>query len=346
MAESVLNAAILGASGYTGAETVRIIANHPHLRTAAVTGNALAGRELGEVFPHLATPDPMTITKAEDVDWDTIQVAFSCVPHGTSQDLIETLPAHVRVVDLSADYRLRSASLYEEVYGRPHLNPARTETMVYGLTEHARERLKGASAVACPGCYPTAALLALLPPLKTGVIEQGGLIIDAKSGVSGAGRGLKEGNLFCETAEGLHPYAIGTHRHAPEIEQELSLAVSAEIAVTFTPHLVPMTRGELVTCYVRGEAGAIQAALASAYDGEPFVSVLPFGAPPPDTRHVRGTNNCRISVHAARGPGTAIIIAVIDNLTKGSAGQAVQNLNVMMGWDETLGLSGLSAVFP
>lgn len=347
MAESVLNAAILGASGYTGAETVRLIAHHPRLKTAAVTGNALAGRELGEVFPHLTTPEPMTITKAEDVDWSAMDVAFSCLPHGTSQDVIETLPAHVRVVDLSADYRLRSASLYEEVYGRPHLNPARTQAMVYGLTEHARDRLKGASAVACPGCYPTAALLALLPPLKAGVIEQDGLIIDAKSGVSGAGRGLKEGNLFCEAAEGLHPYAIGTHRHAPEIEQELGLAAGgAEIAVTFTPHLVPMTRGELVTCYVRGDAGAIHAALTGAYDGEPFVHVLPAGAPPPDTRHVRGTNNCRISVHAARGPGTAIITAVIDNLTKGSAGQAVQNLNVMMGWDETLGLEALTAVFP
>lgn len=346
MADSVLNAAILGASGYTGAETVRLVAHHPRLRTAAVTGNALAGRQLGEVFPHLAGQS-MPIVTAEDVDWSGIDVAFSCLPHGTSQDLIETLPADLRIVDLSADYRLRDAALYEQVYGRAHINPARTADMVYGLTEHAREALAGARAVACPGCYPTAALLALLPPVRAGAIAADGLIIDAKSGISGAGRGLKETTLFCETAEGLHPYAIGTHRHAPEIEQEIGLAVGrGDVRVTFTPHLVPMTRGELVTCYVSGEAGAIHAALSSAYAGEPFITVLPEGAAPPDTRHVRGTNAARMSVHAGRAPGTAILFCVIDNLVKGSSGQAVQNLNVMMGWEETLGLKALTPLFP
>ena len=196
-----------------------------------------------------------------------------------------------------------------------------------------------------PGCYPTATLLALLPIIK--LVDTGNIVIDAKSGVSGAGRGLKEGNLFSEAAEGVHAYAVGTHRHAPEIEQELNLAAGRDdIGVSFTPHLIPMTRGELVTCHVRGDADQIQAALEAKYASAPFVSVLPLGSPPPDTRHVRGTNNCRIAVYPDRVKGRVVVIAVIDNLIKGSSGQAIQNLNLMMGWDETLGLSAMTALFP
>ncbi|GAB5457188.1 MAG: N-acetyl-gamma-glutamyl-phosphate reductase [Henriciella sp.] len=340
-----LKAAILGASGYTGAETVRLLRAHSRVEAVAATGHSLAGKALSEIFPHLAGPGDLPVVKADDVDWSGIDVAFSCLPHGTSQDLIETLPEQVKVVDLSADYRLRDAGLYAETYGRDHLNPARTAEVKYGLPEWRGAELQGETLVACPGCYPTATLLALLPLM--GVIDAEHIIVDAKSGVSGAGRGLKEGNLFSEAAEGTHPYGIGTHRHAPEIEQELNLqARTNDIGVTFTPHLLPMVRGELVTCHVRGDVDQIQAALEVKYASAPFVSVLPLGSPPPDTKHVRGTNHCRIAVYPDRVKGRVVVIAVIDNLVKGSSGQAIQNLNLMMGWDETLGLAELQALFP
>ncbi|MEP1142452.1 MAG: N-acetyl-gamma-glutamyl-phosphate reductase [Henriciella sp.] len=343
--ETKLKAAVLGASGYTGAETVRLLAGHPMVDAVAATGHSLAGKQLSEIFPHLAGPIDLPVVKADDVAWDEIDIAFGCLPHGTSQDLIETLPERIRVVDLSADYRLRDAALYADTYGRAHLNPERTSSVKYGLSEWRGAALHAESLVACPGCYPTASLLALLPIIN--LIDADSIIIDAKSGVSGAGRGLKEGNLFSEAAEGLHAYGVGTHRHAPEIEQELNLeAGRGDIGVTFTPHLIPMTRGELVTCHVRGDVDQVQAALEAKYADAPFITVLPFGAPPPDTRHVRGTNNCRIAVYPDRVAGRVVVIAVIDNLVKGSSGQAIQNLNLMMGWDETLGLSGLQALFP
>lgn len=344
--ETSLKAAVLGASGYTGAETVRLLAGHPRVDAVAATGHNLAGKQLSEIFPHLAGPTDLPVVKADDVAWDDVDIAFSCLPHGTSQDLIETLPEHVKVVDLSADYRLRDADLYVQTYGRSHLNAARTASTKYGLPEWRGSELSGESLVACPGCYPTATLLALLP-LVEGVIDTDHVIIDAKSGVSGAGRGLKEGNLFSETAEGVHAYGVGTHRHAPEIEQELNLQSGrSDIGVTFTPHLIPMTRGELVTCHVRGDADQIQAALEAKYADAPFVSVQPLSSPPPDTRHTRGTNQCRIAVYPDRVKGRTVVIAVIDNLIKGSSGQAIQNLNLMMGWDQTLGLAGLQPLFP
>lgn len=343
--QASLKAAVLGASGYTGAETVRLLAGHPHVDAVAATGHSLAGKQLSEIFPHLAGPTDLAVVKAEDVNWDEIDVAFGCLPHGTSQDLIETLPDHIKTIDLSADYRLRDADLYAQTYGRPHLNAARTAKVKYGLSEWRGAELRGETLVACPGCYPTASLLALLPIVQ--LIDPESIIIDAKSGVSGAGRGLKEGNLFSEAAEGVHAYGVGTHRHAPEIEQELNLqAGRSDIGVTFTPHLIPMTRGELVTCHIRGDVDQIQSALEAKYADAPFISVLPLGSPTPDTRHVRGTNNCRIAVYPDRVKGRVVVIAVIDNLVKGSSGQAIQNLNLMMGWDETLGLAGLQALFP
>lgn len=343
--QASLKVAVLGASGYTGAETVRLLAGHPHVEAVAATGHSLAGKRLSEIFPYLAGPTDLPVVKADDVGWDDIDVAFGCLPHGTSQDLIETLPDHIKVIDLSADYRLRDAELYAQTYGRPHLNPDRTAKVKYGLSEWRGDELKGETLIACPGCYPTASLLALLPIVR--LIDPDSVIIDAKSGVSGAGRGLKEGNLFSEAAEGVHAYGVGTHRHAPEIEQELNLqAGRSDIGVTFTPHLIPMTRGELVTCHVRGDVDQIQSALEAKYADAPFVSVLPLGSPTPDTRHVRGTNNCRIAVYPDRVKGRVVVIAVIDNLVKGSSGQAIQNLNLMMGWDEKLGLAGLQALFP
>ena len=339
---------VLGASGYTGAETLRLLARHPKLAIGPVCANAQAGRLLAEVFPHLAELGDRRLEAIEAVDWNACDVVFSCLPHGSSQDVIEQLPARVTVIDLSADYRFRDAAVYEATYGVKHKAPARSRRAVYGLTEFAREALADADLVACPGCYPTATLLTLLPLVKAGLIAADRLIIDAKSGVSGAGRGLKEANLFCEAAEGLHAYSVGNHRHAPEIEQELSHAAGRPVMVSFTPHLVPMTRGEYVTIHadlVAGaDAAAARAALEAAYAGEPFVHVLKPGAVP-DTRHVRGTNRAAIAMVADRVPGRIILIGAIDNLVKGSGGQAIQNLNVMMGWTETLGLD-LPALFP
>jgi len=341
---------VLGASGYTGAEMLRLLVGHSGIDVVSSTANSLAGKRLTDVYPHLSSYQAVELVTAEDVDWTDIDLAISCLPHGTSQDLVETLPDHVRVVDLSADYRLRDAALYETVYGRAHLSPERTRNAVYGLTELAREQVKTADLVACPGCYPTATLLCLLPISQTDLIDPASIIIDAKSGVSGAGRSLKEGNLFCEAAEGLHPYAIGAHRHAPEIEQEVSGRIGENVFVTFTPHLVPMTRGELVTIYVQMADGIsaeqLHSVLSDAYESEAFVRVRPFGSLPPDTRHTRGTNRCEISVHADRKPGQAVIIGAIDNLIKGSAGQALQNINLMFGFPETEGLSGLQPLFP
>lgn len=347
MSKTVLKAAILGASGYTGAETIRLLRNHPYVDVAAATGNVLAGKKLSEIFPHLSGPYDLDVATPDDVHWDEIDVAFGCLPHGTSQDLIETLPSHVKVVDLSADYRFRDATSYSTAYGREHLAPERTASAIYGLSEIYSDRIKGADLVACPGCYPTAALLVLLPLMMPLIIDGDTIVIDAKSGASGAGRGLKEGNLFCEVTEGVHAYGVGTHRHTPEIEQEVRLASGDNsIEVTFTPHLIPMARGEMVTCHVRGDADAIHAALVQAYKSEPFVTVLPLGSPPPDTRHVRGTNECRIGVFPDRAKGRVIVFGVIDNLVKGSSGQAIQNLNLMMGWDQVLGLDVLLPLFP
>jgi N-acetyl-gamma-glutamyl-phosphate reductase len=344
-----LNAVILGASGYTGAETIRLLAHHRHVNVSAITANAQAGRSLGNLFPHLHPFAERTLVKAEDVKWDKVDVAFGCLPHGASEELLGELPPHVTVIDLSADFRFRDAKAYAQTYSREHLHPAKTANAVYGLTEFARDALANKPPIiACPGCYPTAALLAIKPLLEANVISPNDIIIDAKSGVSGAGRGLKEGNLFCEAAEGLHPYSVGNHRHAPEIEQELSQASGTSVIVNFTPHLVPMARGELVTCHLKLNDGASVAdarnALLARFEGERFVKVANPGAYP-DTRWVRGSNLCILSVFEDRIPGRIIVVGVIDNLIKGSGGQAIQNMNVAFGFSESEGLT-MEPLFP
>lgn len=338
---------VLGASGYTGLEALRLLARHPHAQIGPVTADSNAGRRVGDLFPQLGEAGARVFQRFGEVDWSGCDAVIACLPHGVAQDSIVELPQGVPVIDLSADFRLRDPELYESVYGRPHAAPGRLEEAVYGLTEHARDAVRTADLIACPGCYPTAALLALLP-LAGGAVEADGLIVDAKSGVTGAGRALKEQNLFAEAAEGLSPYGIAQHRHAPEIEQELSERAGGPCVVSFTPHLVPMNRGELVTCYAQLAHGAdaedARAALEAAYDGEPFVHVLAPGVVP-TTRMVRGSNHCAINVFADRVAGRVIVIAAIDNLVKGSSGQALQNLNLRMGWPETAGLEQL-ALYP
>jgi N-acetyl-gamma-glutamyl-phosphate reductase len=339
---------ILGATGYTGIELLRLLDEHPFAEIACLTSERYAGQSIGAVFPHLAGGDLPPLTKVGDVDFGRLDVVFGCLPHGTSQDVIRDLPRGPRVIDLSADFRLRDPALYESTYRQPHQAIERQRDAVYGLTEVARPAIRRSDLVANPGCYPTSAQLPLWPLLEAGLIARDPIIIDAKSGVSGAGRGAKEASLHTEVSEGLHAYSVSSHRHAPEIEQGLSEAAGSQVTVTFTPHLVPMNRGILATVYVDLADGAapedLQAELERRYWEEPFVRALPYRSLPA-TRHVRGSNRCLIAVHPGRTRGRAILLCVLDNLVKGASGQALQNMNVMLDLPETAGL-GQAPLFP
>lgn len=339
-----VSVAILGASGYTGAELVRLLLAHPHARIHALTGDSQAGKPLSEVYPHLAYAGLPDLVSVDAVDFSGIDAVFSCLPHGATQAVLSALPTHLKLIDLSADFRLRDPALYARWYGHAHQAETLQREAVYGLTEHARAEVKKARLVANPGCYPTASQLPLIPLLSTGLIDPEHIVIDAKSGVTGAGRSAKQSNLFCEIDGGFSAYGIGNHRHTPEIEQGLSDAADKSVQVSFTPHLVPMSRGILATIYVHGDTPEIRACLANAYANEPFVRVLPEGQAPA-TQHVRGTNECRIGVFHGRAPGKTVLVSAIDNLVKGASGQAVQNFNLMFGFEETLGLTG-AALFP
>lgn len=340
-------AAILGASGYMGAEAVRLLGNHPQVEIAALTADRKAGSGMETVFPHLASRPLPALTTIESLDWSDYDVAFCALPHGTTQDVVAKIPSTTRVIDVSADFRL-SPDAYAQWYGQPHRAPERQAEAVYGLTEFAREQVRDARIVACPGCYPTCSLLPLLPLVEAGLIDPDQIVIDAKSGVSGAGRALKEGSLYAEVAEAVHAYGVGHHRHMSELDMELSRAAGRPVSPTFTPHLMPMNRGMLATTYVQaangGSARDMREALANRFRDEPFVRVLPFGETPA-TRHVRGSNLCLIGVAADRVPGRAILVSVLDNLVKGGSGQGVQNLNLMFGFPETAGLEQLP-LFP
>jgi len=377
MSEKKLRVAILGASGYTGAELVRLLSKHPHVDIVLLTGDRRAGDSMGDVYPQFGGLDLPDLIAIDDVEWAGVDldVVFCGMPHGTTQkivqglfhktghtlvdelimehteDYIAEIKKPVKVIDMSADFRIDDANTYAELYGHEHYAPALQDIAVYGLTEFARDAIKDADLVACPGCYPTGATMALIPLLQAGLINPDEIIIDAISGVTGAGRSLKEGNLFTEVSTGVHAYGIATHRHGPEIEQQLAKAAgreSKDMLVTFTPHLAPMNRGILTTTYVQLTDGKtvddVQDCLEGRFNDEPFVRVLPDGQMP-HTRHVLGTNNVLIGIAADRRPGRAIIVTAIDNLTKGSSGQALQNMNVMFGFDEKTGLD-IEAVFP
>jgi len=342
-----LKTAILGASGYTGAELVRLLAGHPHVALSVLTADRNAGQPLAAVYPHLRHVDAPELVTISDVDFGTIDVVFCALPHTTTQTVVAGLPDHIKIVDLSADFRLANPAQYSLVYGNALLAPDLQKEAVYGLTEVNRAEISAARLVANPGCYPTGSQLSLIPLLKAGLIDPDRIIIDAKSGVTGAGRGLKQGSLFAEVAEDFHAYGVGTHRHAPEIEQGLSLAAGREITVTFTPHLAPMKRGILSTIYVTpdgSDAASIHAVLEETYAEEPFVRVLSPGETP-HTAHVTGSNLCDIAVFNGRAKDQVIVVAAIDNLVKGASGQAVQNLNAMCGFDETTALTQLP-LFP
>lgn len=338
---------VLGASGYAGGELLRYLDAHASFEVAWATADRNAGKTVGEVFGHLVGLHELSLAPTDLGQMPALDLAFLALPHGESAGIGSELSARgVKVVDIAADWRLHDPGAYDAWYGWTHPAPDALSGWVYGLPELHRERIASATSVANPGCYPTAAVLALAPLLASGVVEPDGIVIDAASGVSGAGRKVAADYLFSELDGSYKAYGVGRHRHTPEIEQELSAAAGSDVLVTFTPHLAPMARGLLVTCYARttGDGGGVWDALATAYKGEPFVHVLPEGMQPA-TKQVSGSNHALIGVDVDARTGTVVVTCAIDNLGKGAAGQAVQNANLMCGLDETAGLTG-AGVYP
>ncbi len=341
---SVANVAVLGASGYTGAELVRLIATHPAMRVGAMSADRKAGQPMAAVFPHLRHLDLPPLTTVAEVDFAGLDLAFVALPHGLSQALVRELPRSLRVVDLGADFRL-APEPYETWYGQPHAAPELQAEAVYGLTEFYRDRIRGARLVAGTGCNAAAVQFALRPLIEAGLVDLDDIVCDLKNGVSGAGRSLKENMLFAERSGDVAGYSQGgRHRHLGEFDQEFSRIAGREVRILFTPHLVPVNRGILASCYVKGDPEAIHAALAARYESEPFCVVLPFGELPA-MAHVQGSNFVHLGVVGDRVTGRTLVVATLDNLNKGSSGQAVQNANLMLGLPETAGLM-LAPIFP
>jgi N-acetyl-gamma-glutamyl-phosphate reductase len=344
---------VLGASGYTGSECVRLLLRHPQVEIKLLTADRKAGQEMREVFAQFSPYELPKLVPLEGLDWPALglDLAFCALPHATTQKVIKEVFAKapaMKVVDLSADFRLSDTAAYARWYGDAHHAPELQGEAVYGLVELHRERIKKSRLVANPGCYTTCAILPLVPLIKAKAIDPDEIVVDAKSGMTGAGRAARENMLFSEVSEGFHAYGVGSHRHMAELDQEFSAAAGREVMVSFTPHLVPMNRGILSTIYVRTLGGRspqdLHAILVKTYEGEPFVQVLPLGEMP-QTRHVRGSNMTFIGVAADRVAPRAIIGSALDNLVKGAAGQAVQNMNLVLGFPETMGLEQV-ALFP
>jgi N-acetyl-gamma-glutamyl-phosphate reductase len=346
----MLNVAIIGASGYTGVELARILCNHPEVRLKLVTSRQFAGQPLSQVFPNLRGKVDLL---CENPDIDQLCTAadffFTAVPHKTAMDLVPKLRgADKKVVDLSADFRIKDVAVYEKWY-QAHSSGEFLDEAVYGLPELYRPAIATTSLVANPGCYPTSIILGLAPLLKARAIDPQTIIADSKSGTSGAGRSAQLGSLFCEVSDGFRAYKVGgTHRHTPEIEQELSLLAAIDIKITFTPHLLPISRGILSTVYAQllpeFNRDSLQDLYRDMYAGEPFVRLLPPGNLPA-TQYVRGSNFCDLAYSIDERTGRIIVLSAIDNIVKGAAGQAVQNMNIMCGFAETAGLETIP-LFP
>jgi len=345
----MLKVAVVGASGYTGVELLRILHCHPEVAVTCVTSERSAGKTVAEIFPSVRDRYTQVLEHLEPVRVaEKADFIFTALPHQAAMEVVPTfMKLGKKVVDLSADYRFRDPAVYEKWY-EPHMNPEVLAEAVYGLPEIRRAAIADAELVGNPGCYPTSVILGLAPLLRNGLIDSSTIIADSKSAVSGAGRGAKVDTLFCEVNEGFKAYGIASHRHTPEIEQELSLLAGKDVTISFTPHLVPMDRGILSTIYA-GYAGEISVEQLlelynDFYSNEGFVRVLPLGAYP-STMHVRGSNFCDIGLTIDRRTGRVIVVSVIDNLVKGASGQAVQNMNIMNGFPENLGLDALP-LFP
>ena len=340
----IYDIAILGASGYTGAELVRLIETHPQMRVKLMTADRKAGKQMGDVFPHLRHLDLPELQKIEAIDLENVDMVFAALPHGVTHGIAKGLPKTTKLVDLSADFRLSDPEVYKYWYGLDHTAMDIQPSVAFGLPEFYRDDVAGAQITANTGCYVATSLLPLIPVVKAGLIAPEDIIIDAKSGVSGAGRGAKENLLFTEVDGGFQPYGVGHHRHMAELDQELSKAAGRQVTPTFTPHLLPQSRGIEATIYVRGDATLLHTELSKRFAAERFVEVLPFGSIPA-TQHVRGSNMCHIGVKADRVEGYAIIMSVTDNLVKGASGMAIQNANLMLGLPEEMGLE-MAPLFP
>ena len=336
---------IVGGTGYTGIELLRILARHPESSLVAITSRKEAGTPVAKVFPSLRGVTDLSFSDPARADLRGCDVVFFATPNtvamGEAKALLE---AGVRIVDLSADFRISDVSVWEKWYKVKHVAPELLQRAVYGLPEINRDKIRNARLVANPGCYPTAVQLGLLPLLEAGTVDLAHLIADAKSGVSGAGKKTEEYLLFSEASDNFKAYGVSGHRHWPEIVQGLAAVAGKSVGLTFVPHLVPMIRGIHATLYARiTKTADFQKIFEDRYQGEPFVDVLPTGSEP-DTRSVRAANSCRIAVHRPQGGDILVVLSVIDNLVKGASGQAVQNMNIMFGLEETMGLSYVAVV--
>jgi N-acetyl-gamma-glutamyl-phosphate reductase len=336
----MIKVGVVGGTGYTGVELLRLLALHPEVRLQAVTSRGEAGTPVADLFPNLRGHVDLCFTEPDAGVLNACDVVFFATPNGIAMGMApELLSQGVRVIDLAADFRLRDPAEWQRWYGMPHACPDLLKEAVYGLPEVNRSAIAGARLVANPGCYPTAVQLGLVPLIEAGCIDTATLIADCKSGASGAGRGASVATLLSEASGSFKAYAVPGHRHLPEIRQGLAQAAGAPVGLTFVPHLTPMIRGIHATLYARLTEPDIdaQAIFATRYSGEPFVDVLPPGSHP-ETRSVKGANDCRIAVHLAPDGQTLVVLSVIDNLVKGAAGQAVQNMNIMCGLEERTGL--------
>lgn len=341
----MLKVGIVGGTGYTGVELLRLLASHPQVKIVAITSRSEEGIQLVDMFPNLRGHyDDLTFSVPDTKILGKCDVVFFATPHGVANTLAgELLSLGTKVIDLSADFRLKDAEEWARWYGQPHLAKDFLAEAVYGLPEVNREKIKNARLIAVPGCYPTATQLGLLPLLESNIANPLHLIADCKSGVSGAGRGAKIGSLFCEATENMMAYSVKGHRHLPEIKQGLEMIAQQPIGITFVPHLVPMIRGIEATLYatVKDHFTNLQELYEQRYAKEPFVDILPAGSHP-QTRSVKGTNVCRIAIHRPQNGDLVVILSVIDNLVKGAAGQAIQNMNILFGLDETMGLTNIA----
>ena len=337
----MIQATIVGATGYTGAELLRLLDSHPQVEVVAVSSGSQAGQLVTDIYPHLRPALNLRYVAHEQIYTQTCSVMFFATPNGTAMTQVPALlDRDCKVIDLAADFRLRDPVVWEQYYGVPHACPELLEEAVYGLPELNRERIRGASLVANPGCYPTATILGLLPLLEASVADTQRLIVDATSGISGAGRLASTSLLMSEAVENFRAYGIHWHRHTPEIAQALSQVAGSEVVLTFTPHVAPMVRGIMATLYAWAEISkeAVQKLYEQRYAEEPFVDVMPMGSLP-QTKSTRGANFCQIAVHSGEMPAAPlIVVSTLDNLIKGACGQAVQNMNLMFGLDEREGL--------
>jgi N-acetyl-gamma-glutamyl-phosphate reductase len=341
MTGKAIKVGIVGGTGYTGVELLRLLAQHPGCELRVITSRKEAGMPVADMFPNLRGRVALRFTEPSNAALAACDVVFFATPNGVAMGEARALyDAGVRLIDIAADFRIRDVALWEKWYGMRHACPELVAEAVYGLPEVNRDSIRNARLVANPGCYPTAVQLGFLPLVEAGLVDTGHLIADAKSGVSGAGRKAEVHTLLAEASDNFKAYGVSGHRHHPEIEQGLNRAARGAVGLVFVPHLTPMIRGIHATLYARllaAEHAELQAAYERRYAGEPFVDVMPSGSHP-DTRSVRGANVCRIAVHRPRGGDTVVVLSVIDNLVKGAAGQAVQNMNIMFGLPETTGL--------